>query len=533
MYSFPSEISKVSGLPPSVVSDLIRVFESNISGDSAVPLSPQHLQQSQSFPNFHSRSDDFHTPPHLYPSDHRMSNMGAHYTYATPQSDAHARAHYYLSEWTYSDTRADIAAPDIARAAMAAAAAVLLCDGSSYSRRYESSQLASTHTVSPPDNPNSGNDSRKRSPPTHVATESSPKKARRKNHWSKRFNWADGLHRDFCAAIFDVGLLHSPPSSILERFQGGDDNMPEECVMTLLQTYRTKRMQKGGMIGTSALSDGQVVAAMAACAESKSELSRSMKQKEGQSDIALGEEMSIVHREIANELSSSEERSSVDVPIVKAQVSPSSPKYLTFPKLTEEEKHSHLGSTVEYFGRTLYALQEQLKSEREKVAIIATKQPKTNETVALMYNSFVHGRLPEEGSHPTPVASGAATSPTVEANREECQTMEKQEGNFIPRQTAVSTQRGEDPTQRRRHRTIVSIGAVEDFWNTVVAHGADADHGEEQDEDHVRGTEAEHLLAESHEPFEQNNPEKLRSLAPLPRGQYGDDHVLVSLGEDD
>lgn len=31
--------------------------------------------------------------------------------------------------------------------------------------------------------------------------------------WSKRFTWPDELHRDFVAAIFDVGLKHSSPSS--------------------------------------------------------------------------------------------------------------------------------------------------------------------------------------------------------------------------------------------------------------------------------------------------------------------------------
>lgn len=67
-------------------------------------------------------------------------------------------------------------------------------------------------------------------------------KSRRKSketdgRWSKRFTWPDELHRDFVSAVFDVGLKHSSPSTILEHMPK-HPQITSERVKSHLQKYR-------------------------------------------------------------------------------------------------------------------------------------------------------------------------------------------------------------------------------------------------------------------------------------------------------
>mmetsp|Transcript_32587 Transcript_32587/g.71504 ORF Transcript_32587/g.71504 Transcript_32587/m.71504 type:complete len:327 (-) Transcript_32587:1142-2122(-) len=52
--------------------------------------------------------------------------------------------------------------------------------------------------------------------------------------------WAEGYHRDFVSAIFEVGLKHSSPSAILE-YMARNDNLTVERVKSRLQKFRLKR----------------------------------------------------------------------------------------------------------------------------------------------------------------------------------------------------------------------------------------------------------------------------------------------------
>ena len=58
--------------------------------------------------------------------------------------------------------------------------------------------------------------------------------------WSKRFTWPEELHRDFVSAIFDVGLKHSSPSTIIEHMPKNPD-ITTERVKSHLQKYRNNR----------------------------------------------------------------------------------------------------------------------------------------------------------------------------------------------------------------------------------------------------------------------------------------------------
>lgn len=70
------------------------------------------------------------------------------------------------------------------------------------------------------------------------------------SRWSKRFTWPDELHRDFVAAVFEVGLKHSSPSSIMEHMKQNPD-VTSERVKSHLQKYRLNRQKSRNEFMTS------------------------------------------------------------------------------------------------------------------------------------------------------------------------------------------------------------------------------------------------------------------------------------------
>eukprot|EP00592_Proboscia_alata_P006327 CAMPEP_0194360420 /NCGR_PEP_ID=MMETSP0174-20130528/7760_1 /TAXON_ID=216777 /ORGANISM="Proboscia alata, Strain PI-D3" /LENGTH=1217 /DNA_ID=CAMNT_0039131899 /DNA_START=387 /DNA_END=4040 /DNA_ORIENTATION=+ len=70
--------------------------------------------------------------------------------------------------------------------------------------------------------------------------QSSQQPSNNDGRWSKRFTWPEELHRDFVAAVFDVGLKHSSPSAIMEHMTT-HINVTSERVKSRLQKYRLHR----------------------------------------------------------------------------------------------------------------------------------------------------------------------------------------------------------------------------------------------------------------------------------------------------
>ena len=60
------------------------------------------------------------------------------------------------------------------------------------------------------------------------------------SRWAKRFTWPDELHRDFVAAVFEVGLKHSSPSAIMEHMKQ-HSSVTSERVKSHLQKYRLNK----------------------------------------------------------------------------------------------------------------------------------------------------------------------------------------------------------------------------------------------------------------------------------------------------
>jgi len=104
-----------------------------------------------------------------------------------------------------------------------------------------------TSTVSSP-NGDGRSSARKRPSDTEKSFTSVEEGKRKKkgaqsdDRWSKRFSWPDELHRDFVAAIFDVGLKNSSPSAIMEHMPK-NELITTERIKSHLQKYRLHRIK--------------------------------------------------------------------------------------------------------------------------------------------------------------------------------------------------------------------------------------------------------------------------------------------------
>lgn len=164
--------------------------------------------------------------------------------------------------------------------------------------------------------------------------------------WSKRFAWPDRLHRDFVAAVFDVGLKHSSPSAILEQMPQ-NDQITSERIKSHLQKYRLNRQKskKEFMVNYDA--------SMA-------------KMKAG---TMTNDPESMNFGEVAAHLSyktiSDAEMESRNIDLHGMVMSGGgSAGILHLPQLTEEEKLTPVGVSLGYMIGLFFSLKNQLISQR-------------------------------------------------------------------------------------------------------------------------------------------------------------------------
>lgn len=214
--------------------------------------------------------------------------------------------------------------------------------------------------------------------------------------WCKRFTWPEDLHRDFVSAIFDVGLKHSSPSTILEHMPK-NTQITTERIKSHLQKYRMHRAKSkeefatsyeqslskfkaSGLNGVKSLSAGEVPAHLAYTA-----------MNDGKS-------------------SSPVQSASVDKPTASAPIINESPKpappvpdrqhsdALMLPQLTEAEKASPIGASMGYLMGLFFSLKQQLMVQRSMEA--SAEHDKNNAPdVQAVFNSFV-GSIPPSAPVP-------------------------------------------------------------------------------------------------------------------------------------
>lgn len=173
--------------------------------------------------------------------------------------------------------------------------------------------------------------------------------------WSKRFTWPDDLHRDFVSAIFDVGLKHSSPSTIVEHMPKNPD-ITTERIKSHLQKYRLHRQkskqdfmssyeaslnkfQDKGLGGVKSLTNGDAAAHLTYTA--------TLDPIKGAPPAHAPPSQEVITR-----------------PGPSVIYAPSVNEALMLPQLTEAEKKSPIGASMGYLMGLFFTLKQQLTAQR-------------------------------------------------------------------------------------------------------------------------------------------------------------------------
>lgn len=203
--------------------------------------------------------------------------------------------------------------------------------------------------------------------------------------WSKRFTWPEDLHRDFVSAIFDVGLKHSSPSTIME-YMPPHDKINSERIKSHLQKYRLhraksreefltsyetslKKMNESGLEHIQALAGGEVAAHLTYSALHAPD--EDATDPNNPTSSSAGELRTDVPASGSAAASSSRRPSGGPIPSSSTTGSaPNPPKEgtLILPRLTEDEKQSALGTSMGYLMGLFFSLTQQLMAQRAAAA---------------------------------------------------------------------------------------------------------------------------------------------------------------------
>ncbi|KAL3791602.1 hypothetical protein HJC23_012192 [Cyclotella cryptica] len=229
------------------------------------------------------------------------------------------------------------------------------------------------------------------------------------SRWSKRFTWPDELHRDFVAAVFDVGLKHSSPSSIMEHMKLNAD-VTSERVKSHLQKYRLNRQK----------SRNEFMASYDSALEGFQKHPHDF-DEEGDHSFSCGEVAALLTHSIQMEGKAEANAKNNTVvadppptqgasnPGTSAQ-DPDGVSTLHLPLLTEEERESPLGQSFGYLVGMFQTLTLELEMKRQQ-------QEHSNPHPMPSTNPNVHGviqLIPPQQQHPTTYYRGNIHPQSIE-----------------------------------------------------------------------------------------------------------------------
>jgi SHAQKYF class myb-like DNA-binding protein len=236
------------------------------------------------------------------------------------------------------------------------------------------------------------------------------------DRWSKRFTWPEDLHRDFVSAVFEVGLKHSSPLTILEHMPN-HEQITAERIKSHLQKYRKHRdkskqnfmsaydetlskiKQHGGLDRTKSLSGGEVPGHLTYATMHEGE------------DAAANEEPSTQVADAGDD---------------KKALLPHAQESLVLPRLTEEEKSSAIGASLGYLLGLFFSLKQQLLAQRamqqQHLTVASASVPNAikshDQPVVAVFDSFVKetGASFEAPAAQAPAAASHSTRNNIEEN---------------------------------------------------------------------------------------------------------------------
>jgi SHAQKYF class myb-like DNA-binding protein len=199
--------------------------------------------------------------------------------------------------------------------------------------------------------------------------------------WSKRFTWPDDLHRDFVSAIFDVGLKHSSPSTVMEHMPP-HEQITTERIKSHLQKYRLHRQKAkkefmtsyqqtmeqinadGGVNNMTSLAGGQVAAHLSYVSEHHPDPDTEAVDETDGGGRSASNDMANRNEEPKFQEETSKNPSQVQQAPTVAEESTQDVFFL--PKLTEAEKVSPIGISLGYLMGLFFTLRQQLEIQRHE-----------------------------------------------------------------------------------------------------------------------------------------------------------------------
>ena len=359
-------------------------YSQHLPQQQQTPIAPQYPQHSQHPMPFHYPTAQHPPPPnHYYPEPHQChQQQGAPLPGSTAPPD---------QQPSYGMPRQEQQMPTSERRQMDRK------DG-------ESSDENENPSEDPQEQRNSRSKAKKRggSEVDASVNSSGPVAKKRKKgkatdgRWCKRFTWPEDLHRDFVSAIFDVGLKHSSPSTILEHMPK-NDQITTERIKSHLQKYRMHRakskkefatsyehslikLRANGLIGVKSLSAGEVPAHLAYTAMHDGDSSSLAKS------APMGKPIT-------------------SMPAMNEPLKPAPPALvrqpcdaLMLPQLTEAEKASPIGASMGYLMGLFFSLKQQLMVQRSTEARAENDKIDAPDVQAV-FNSFI-GSIPPSAAAP-------------------------------------------------------------------------------------------------------------------------------------
>ncbi len=234
--------------------------------------------------------------------------------------------------------------------------------------------------------------------------------------WSKRFTWPEDLHRDFVSAIFDVGLKHSSPSTIMEHMPK-HEQINTERIKSHLQKYRLHRVKsKKEFISSyeaslrnfqqnqNSSSSNLVSGAGEVAAHLTASAIGNNKSSTGAKDGPASNARAAV---------SSADPNQKQVQLRSSKNASASNESLMLPQLTEAEKASPIGAAMGYLMGLFFSLKQQLIIQRSLEA--AGEKAKGN----VMFSSSTPAMAPSGGNaiaatNPSAAATAAAVAAGVD-----------------------------------------------------------------------------------------------------------------------
>lgn len=441
------------GVTHSVVPDLMRVYENMTQVSKPTHLqgsqysnNPSEYGQQSRQPHYHDQHDApsmyYQHPQHHQAWTYESSSIAIPPPYPLPQQEPppDTRANIRGAQHGTDNTSGRLLRK---RHATEEPAGYASSTGSSSRGRPKSRRKGGSNKIS------SGSDKKSKNDKSNDG------------RWSKRFTWPEDLHRDFVSAIFDVGLKHSSPSTVMEQMPP-HEQISTERIKSHLQKYRLHRQKSkkefmscyeatvqklnaDGLSSITVLAGGEIAGHLtyATLTQPDPELDQSCNSDNAAEEASTQEAAKKQERQAKPE----EQQQPQDV--------------FVLPRLTEAEKQSPIGSSLGYLLGLFFSLKQQLDDQRqlhrqkevvaaeaataqkrmleqEQLQLYQQQQQRQQEehlTATAVFDSFVSERIvepPQPSRHDVviPIASAAAipmnVPSTTRSNLEENSMMKRE-----------------------------------------------------------------------------------------------------------